>query len=96
MTDVVALPVPPAFEHDSVYNNVPAEANTPVFTLPDEVFVPLHDDVELLAVHEVGLFVEDQVITELLPAVMEDGLADIVTTGAEGLETIRGMFVATP
>lgn len=57
--------------------------STPVLTLPDEVFVPIVGQ-SPVATHDVGLFVEDQVIVELDPTNIELGVTLSDTEGGAG------------
>ena len=63
----------------------------PVLCVPLPAFVPLQLP---LAVQEVGLFVADQVRFELPPTATEIGFALSVTTGFDGLETVKGTLFA--
>jgi hypothetical protein len=49
-----------------------------------------------LAVHDVGLFVELQVKVALPPTVVEIGLIDTFTVGADGNVTLTLMLLAKP
>jgi hypothetical protein len=74
-----ADPLPALFVQLRAYTKLPAVASTPVLALPLPLLLP---DQALLAVHEVGLLVADQVIVELLPVPIDAGLTEIETTGA--------------
>lgn len=47
-------------------------------------------------VHDVGLFVALQVMLALLPCVIVIGLIDRLTTGLEGVLTVKAMLLALP
>ena len=67
--------------------------SVPVLALPLAALVPLHDP---LAVHDDGLSVALQVIVELLPVVMLEGLSVSDTLGAAGRTWMGNVSKAEP
>jgi hypothetical protein len=72
------VPVPPELVHDKEYVYDPAVFIVPMLCVPE---LALEPDQLPPAVQELGVFVADQVMVELLPELIELGLTDIDTTG---------------
>jgi hypothetical protein len=93
-----ALPEPALLLHVIVYVLLPAAPIAPVLVLPLADLLPVQLP---LAVHDVGLFVELQLIVAALPVPIVVGLTEIEVTGLStvgwlGLTDIEELPIAVP